>query len=864
MLLNWILQEGWLLPAWWLLVSLAGLAVLPLCWRVLSRLPDKGYTLARTMGLLLVGFVYWLMVSYGFLDNSAGSMIVAWLIVASLSLFAYFRIGDDDFSLRDYWRQNKSTIITAEVIFVLFFAGLMVYRAFQHDTSSTEKPMELAFMSGIMRSEGFPPNDPWLAGYSISYYYFGYVMSAMLSTLSGIRSGLGFSMTISLWFGLTALSAFGVVSNLVRSRIDSADTALPGGRSKAPALWTGLLAAIFVLLLGNFQFALVELPFQSRIASEEYMDFWGVQSRSYDDYGVPNPYTGTVREFPDFELTNFRTWTNSGWWWFRASRVLTDYNLDGTVARHAQPISEFPAFSFVLSDVHPHVLSLPFVLLMMGLALNIVLSPRAPNRYQILLYGLAVGGLIFLNAWDGPVYLVLLTGAEGLRRLLAGERGRFRWQDWAAMALFALAMVLIAFVAYLPFFVGFRSQASGFLPNLAHPTLFRRFFLMFGPLLILSGAFVLLEIWRGQRQRRMNWRLGLLVSGLIVLVLLAFSGLMMLLGVLRPDVADFVARYVQSEGGFGEVILALIERRISYGLTGLVLLATLTVIVARLFPPDTSDSRRDTSVIAYPPATGFALLLLGAAAGLILVTEFIYLRDNFSVRINTVFKFYYQAWLLLSVVSAYGVYSLFSDVRQKTPGRSVRVVFGGVLLLVMGMGLLYSVFGFYGRGLYETGYASGSSQPLTLDGTPDMPRTDADYQSLICLSERVEGADVVVTEAVRDAYNSAYGRVGSITGLPVVLGWENHEQQWRGADFNRIAGNRKTDINTLYTELDWQPIEAILVRYNVNYIFYGATELQQYGDAGRDKFDARLPVVCESGETRVYQVNPDVLPGESD
>jgi uncharacterized membrane protein len=432
------------------------------------------------------------------------------------------------------------------------------------------------------------------------------------------------------------------------------------------------------------------------------------------------------------------------------------------------------------------------------------------------------------------------------------------------MALFGLAMALIALLAYLPFFVGFRSQASGFLPNLAHPTLFRRFFLMFGPLLMLSGAFVLLEIWRGQRQRRMNWRLGLTVSGLILLVLLAFSGIMMLLGVLMPDVADFVARYVQSEGGFGEVILALLERRISYGLTGLVLLSTLTVIVARLFPPNTSDSRQDAPLITYPPATGFALLLLGAAAGLILVTEFIYLRDNFSVRINTVFKFYYQAWLLLSVVSAYGVYSLLADVRQRVPPGAVRAGFTGMLLLVMVMGLLYPLFGFYGRGLYETGYASGSSQPLTLDGTPDMPRTDADYQALMCLSDRVEGADVVVTEAVRDAYNPAYGRVGSITGLPVVLGWENHERQWRGADFNRIAGNRQTDINTLYTEIDWQPVEEILTRYDVDYIFYGATEFQQYGDAGRDKFDARLSVVCEFGETRVYQVNPDILSNTSD
>ncbi len=102
--------------------------------------------------------------------------------------------------------------------------------------------MELAFISATMRSEAFPPNDPWMAGYSISYYYFGYVMAAMLAMLSGVVSTIAFNLMIALLFALTGLTAFGVVTNMVRS--------VRSGGSAVPAIGTGLLAAVFVVLLG--------------------------------------------------------------------------------------------------------------------------------------------------------------------------------------------------------------------------------------------------------------------------------------------------------------------------------------------------------------------------------------------------------------------------------------------------------------------------------------------------------------------------------------------------------------------------------------------------------------------------------------
>ncbi|MDQ7024465.1 MAG: DUF2298 domain-containing protein [Anaerolineae bacterium] len=864
MLFDWIAREGWVFPVWWLLVTLAAAAVFPLCLRLFGALPDKGYTLSRAIGMLLVAFVYWLMASFGFVRNGVGGMVLAWLIVLIVSLVIFKRGGGFDW--RAYWRENRSVIISAEILFIVLFVVLILYRAFLPDTGSTEKPMELAFMSAIMRSETFPPNDPWLAGYSISYYYFGYVMMAMLSMLSNVNSGIGFSMMAALLFALTGSTVFGVAYNLVRSR--AFDTALGTLRENAqgrfPAIFTGLLATVFVLLLSNFQVPLIEVPYQSDAVSEAYFDFWGVQERSQFDEGTYNP-EGDFNYFST--LNSAASW--DFWWWFRTSRVLTDYELNGQQSTHAQPIDEFPSFSFILGDVHPHVLALPFVIMAMGIALNIVLSGHVPKRYEILFYGIVVGGLLFLNAWDGPIYLMVLVSAEALRRTIR-DKGRLSLETWLSLFLMAVSLLAIAIVAYLPFLIAFRTQASGFLPNLLYPTLFRRFFIMFGPLLLMVIPFLLLQAWQGNKEARMNWRLGLQVAFGLLITLISITLFLTLIGTLIPSIRDAVNGFISRNGGWETVLPQLLIRRLAYGLTPLVLLSGIVLVIARLFPANGGRASDEREAITYHPATGFALLLVGMAFSLVLIPDFVYLRDNFAVRINTVFKFYYQAWIALSLVSAYAVYIIvFNDESRKDyePARLLKWVFSGVVILIIILGLIYPILGAYSRAWVENGYRNRTPDNppvLTLDGRSNMPLSRDDYDAVLCLDNLVQSNDTVVAEAVQSSYRSYYGRVASITGIPIVIGWQNHERQWRGTtyytiDDGRGADARADDINELYTDLRWDIAVGIIERNNIDYIFFGDTERQQYGSAGEEKFQENLDVVCEFGASRFYHVTEDAL-----
>lgn len=846
MLLDWILREGWMLPVWWLLVTIAGVTVLPLGLRIFNRLPDKGYTFARVLGMLLIAFVYWLMTSFGFTQNSVGGIVLAWLVVLIISLTAYFNLGNG-FDWRIYWRENNKVIILAEIIFIASFAFMMTYRAFNPDTSTTEKPMEMNFLSGILRSDTFPPNDAWLSGYAISYYHFGYIMAAMLTMLSGISSGYGFSMSIALWFALTAITVFGVAYNIIRSRAYRIGTDLlrDNAQSRLPALVSGGLAVFFVLWMGNLQTPLIEAPYQSQNMPASYFNFWGISDRIITDN------VDTFHQNTPLTIAPVNEW--GFWWWFRASRVITDYDLAGN---QVEIIDEFPSFSYVLGDLHPHVLAYPFVALAIGLALNILLSWREPDRYQIILYGIAVGGLFFLNTWDAPIWLVALVGADALRRILC--YGRLSLDDWLALIFFGLQLVVIAGIAYLPFLIGFRSQASGFLPNLIYPTAFQRLFIMFGLQILLLTPFLILEVSRAQRLKRMNWGLGALVAGglfaIMALILVVFVGMSALI----PDTQDWVRNFVGQNGGWGVAIQAMISRRFVNSLTLITILTTIAIVIARLFPKEPDFDDRAPEAVTYSAATGLTLLLIAIGVMLVFVPELIYLRDNFGNRMNTIFKFYYQAWMVFGLASSYAVYIILWDNQTRRVNAGVRFAFTVVLVSVFVLGSVYPLAGYYARGWVERGYGFAEEIILSIDGTPNMV-TANDYAALQCLADLVDGDNAVVAEAEEHAYRSAYGRVGSITGIPIVLGWRNHQGQWRGPTYQQTVGSRPEDLRTLYTDLRLDVVQPIIEKYGITYIFYGASERQSYGDVGEEKFALAYQMVCEAGNSRVYRVTKSEL-----
>ena len=165
---------------WYLWMQVFGIAGWLLSRRLLGGLPDRGYGASKTLGLILGGFAYWILVTLGLADNNIGAILLALLslVVAGLVLGRGAPIFHTPIriSIRTIPRQVWWT----EGVFLAAFALAALFRAYVPDISEAggEKYMESMFINAILRSPTFPPNDAWLSGFPISYYYFGYVLLA--------------------------------------------------------------------------------------------------------------------------------------------------------------------------------------------------------------------------------------------------------------------------------------------------------------------------------------------------------------------------------------------------------------------------------------------------------------------------------------------------------------------------------------------------------------------------------------------------------------------------------------------------------------------------------------------------------------
>jgi len=288
---------------------------------------------------------------------------------------------------------------------------------------------------------------------------------------------------------------------------------------------------------------------------------------------------------------------------------------------------------------------------------------------------------------------------------------------------------------------------------------------------------------------------------------------------------DLVLPLLQSQGLDASAFIAgSLARRFVYIGGLLTLLALFIPTLAFLFKSERTSS-------------SFVLLMIALGALLILGPDFLYLRDNFGYRINTIFKFYYQAWIVLSLAAAYGIVILFRNLRG-----AANVLFSVLFALVLIAGLTYPTLSIFNK-------TNGFNPPFerTLDDFDRVQRENPDEAAAITwLRSAPEG---VVAEAVGGAYSS-YGRISIYTGLPTVLGWGNHEGQWRD---QALQGTRQGDIETLYTTSDWVTTQEIIDRYNIRYIFVGNLERSSY-QVNEEKFNRFLRPGFQQGSVTVYEV----------
>lgn len=741
-------------------LQVLGLLALPLAWSVCRWLPDRGASTAKPLGLLLTGLVLWLGTSHGLLRNDLGGSVLAAALVGAAGIAAGGRGLARDPSgrrpLLEGLRSQRALLLAQEAVFVTVFAAWAIVRAHDPAAEHTEQPMDLMLVTASALGPTLPLPDPWLSGYPVGYYYFGHWLVALLGRLAGQPPEIAYNLGQAAWYGLLALGCFGVVANLARLGRSPASDRRP--------IAAGMLAVLAIALAGNLQGTL------------------DLVQRS----GVSFHALAAGRALHNFEPAT------DHWWWWRSSRVLEDLAPDGA---HVEVIDEFPAFSYVLGDDHPHVLAQPFVLLALALALNRYLARGRPRAVEASVLVAVVAAIAFLNPADLPAVALAVLAATwaSARREGSGARS-------AILGALLLAGGLVLLLA--PFLATAQGQVRGVLANALHPTPAFQLVLMFGSLL--PGLVLLLldpAARPAPRVRAVAVGLGVLLPALAMGVILVGAGETRPLAVARWSSQPW------SLLGVGALLGALGARL--WGGRGM-------------------------------PGTRAALAAAALGCALVLAPELAYLHDAFGTRMNTIFKLYYQAWLLLGLAGAFALAAAWSDPSR---GRRLAARAGAA---VAASGLVFTA-----AATWDVTRGFSSASP-SLDALAHVP---PDERAAIDWVRANVPPGVLVLQAPGRSYTPGESRLSAASGRPTLLGWEGHERQWRGHHYDAMAAGRNAGADAVYRATDRASLQAALDAWGIRYVLVGPAERQRYAldETAERLLRQTLDVAFDEGGVRIYR-----------
>jgi len=442
----------------------------------------------------------------------------------------------------------------------------------------------------------------------------------------------------------------------------------------------------------------------------------------------------------------------------------------------------------------------------------------------------------------------------------------------------------LGWLCYLPFYLGFQSQLGGILPNLLFPSRLSQFLLVFGTFLVAIVFYLglLSRDWssgaRGEVTEETNAkaeaaerspslvRRFLTMLAWVMLLPIALWAVLGLAVLLLPSGRTLVQSLLNDPavaaniGSRTVAQLAALVLRIRAGNAWVYLALAVLIAWALALVWVRLPSRQRFSVgggqwwqAASEPGAKlaeqatvdtFVLLLIATALALALSVEFVYLRDLFGTRMNTVFKFYYQAWILLGLASAYGL----SRLAARSSPAILRWPALAVTALLVAGGLFYTVTAIPSKADDFRG------QP-TLDGLAYLSRYNpGDAAAVEWLRAQVPPSATIL-EATGGSYSpEGAGRVSMATGNPTLLGWDFHEMQWRGKAYEKLAAGRPDAITQVYRTANPEDLPGLLDRWGIDYVYLGALERDKYkvSDASLARFDSVLNRVYDSDGVIIY------------
>ena len=456
--------DVWTFWTWYLLALVLGVAAMPLTGRLFRRFDDKGWIFSKVTAIAITGFLTWFLVTVKILKFTAVTCVAVTVICTVLSILLYRKEQKDGFECIPFAHLNL--VYAEELLFFAFFLMWTYFAGFHPAAYGTEKFMDYGFMEAMMRSKTLPATDLWYSEGKINYYYGGQYFAVFLTKLSGTKVELTYNLMRTFVAGLSFIMPFSLVHQMVKDRLGRN---ISGWKKKLPSV-TGFLAGIAVSVAGNMHYVVYAcvIPWIQKLKGEEVSSYW----------------------FPD------------------ATRYI-GFNPD--VAD--KTIHEFPCYSFVLGDLHAHVVNVMFVLFLVGLLYAWMRSVRMreavimkPGRKEfwkkqlliphILLAAVMIGMFRFTNFWDFIIYFVV-TGGVVLFTNIVQFDGKVK-RILAVTAVQAVEIIVISYVVSLPFTLQFDSMFKGVGIAQNH-SMIHQLLILWGLPVVLTVLLIICIIWEKLR-----------------------------------------------------------------------------------------------------------------------------------------------------------------------------------------------------------------------------------------------------------------------------------------------------------------------------------------------------------------------------
>ncbi len=837
---------------WYVSVFLLGLLVYPLLRIALPGLPDHGYPLARTAGMLVLAYLTWLAGSVN-IPFSRLTISLVLLLMAAGGGYLAFRQRE---ALRSEWKSRRTYFLVIEGLVLAFFLLFLFIRLgnpdLWHPYKGGEKPMDFSYFNAVLKSTTFPPYDPWYAGGYLNYYYWGFVFVGVLVKWLGIVPSFAYNLIIPTLFSMVTMGAFSIAFNLSHRRHDMDEGHDPGDEAPSPPpqaarpYWIGLASALGMAVLGN-------------------LGTLRMFAKGWEQLGVPGgltdstPFLARVTGlFAGLNQALFHgaslPYSLGDWYWI-PSRAIPAPN-------DVEPITEFPMFTFLYADLHAHMIALAISMLALTWAVAVLLGKA---RWQsvgaavlsLVVGGLAIGALYPTNLSDIYTYLPLGMLPLGYAIYRYTDVTRFPWLRRVSvtlkrLALAGAAMLLLAVLSYglyLPYRLWYAQPYSSVISWTGTHTPFVSYITHWGLFLFVIISWMVWETrqWMADTPlvslRKLEKYSPWIILGVVILLLAC-----LLLSIKIPLI-----------GAMGLLSKLPIGRGASLAWFILPLAAWAGILLLR---PGMPDAKR------------LVLFWVGTGLLITLVVEVVVVQGDIGLM-NTVFKFYLHSWALFALSAAAALAWLVEPVRRWLPGWRISwrvafsfLVFSAALFTLYGTmakikdrwvptaphtldGMAYMPYAKYYEDYPATGGAvQGSQGGVNMD-------LSQDYRAIRWMQENITGSPVIVEANSPNLYRW-YTRFTIYTGLPGVVGWEWHQQQQRAVNSPDWVSKRLADINQFYNTVDTDITKQFLNLYHVSYIVVGQLEQVTYRGPGLEKFPAfngiLWNVVYQDENTTIYEV----------